>query len=183
MEHKAPYALVGLFVCALVAALIGFLIWMQGDKEENYANYTVYFTDSVSGLEEGADVDYKGVTVGKVDGMRLAPEDENLVKVDISVKEGTPVKSTSIAKLNMVGVTGLTNLELQPPDKGDKKAPMTKKGEPFPIIEGRPSDLSQALKKAMKDVPNITQELRAFSGKLNDRMEKFDNSFVGKMLQ
>ena len=77
----------------------------------------------------------------------------------------------------------MTHIELMPLKKGAKKDPVRiVEGEANPVIEGKPSELSKAL-KALKDVPVITQEMKSFSGKLNDKMDKFDKSFIGRLTQ
>lgn len=179
MEHKAPYALVGLFVCLCVASLVGFVIWVKGGNDKDFVNYTVLFPDSVSGLEEGAQVLYRGVPVGKVEALRLPKEHDDDIRVDIRVKNDVPVHKTSHAELALAGITGVVNVNLTAPeDKDDAAAPERLAGEPYPIIEGRPS----ALEAAMKDVPAITHQMKAFSGKLNKSLDNFQGSFLGKMM-
>ncbi len=91
MERTANYFTVGVFVSVAMLALVGFLIWLIGAQDfGRYVRYTVYFTDPVSGLADDAVVKYKGVDVGRILGMRLAPEGTDLVKIDIEVREGTP---------------------------------------------------------------------------------------------
>lgn len=179
MEHKAPYALTGLFVCLCIAGLIGFVVWTKGGNDKAYTFYTVLFPESVSGLEKGAQVLYRGVQVGKVEDLRLPTKDDDEVRVDIRIREDVPVRESTFGELALAGVTGVVNLNLTPPQKDNDAAPApTLSGEPYPLIEGRPS----ALESAMKDVPAIAHELRAFSGKLNKNMDNFEGSFIGKLM-
>lgn len=178
MEHKAPYAIAGLFVCLCVAALVFFVIWVRGGNDEAYARYTVLFPDNVSGLEEGAQVLYRGVPVGKVETMRLPQKHADDIRVDIRIRRSVPVHETSHAELALAGITGVVNVNVVAPKEGDTAPPQRLAGEPYPVIQGQPS----ALEKAMKDVPAITRDLRAFTGDLNKKMDNFEGSFLGGLM-
>lgn len=113
MEKDARYFIVGLVVSIGMIALVGFVLWLAGTHEsQDREMYTVYFTDPVSGLKEGASVQYRGVEVGKVLGVRLSNSREDLIKVDIAVKEATPIGQSTTASLEMFGITGLVYMEL-----------------------------------------------------------------------
>src|SRR4030095_1245045 len=107
MEKNANYFFVGIFVSLALLALVGFTIWLMGAGDfARYQRYTVYFTEPVSGLVHEAVVKYKGVEVGRILGLRLAPERTDLVKVDIEVKEGTPIRAGTTAGIELQGITG-----------------------------------------------------------------------------
>lgn len=178
MEHKAPYAFVGFFVCLCIAAMVGFTVWMQGSHEKDYVPYTILMPDSVSGLEEGAQVLYRGIRVGKVEKLRLPPEGDDEVRVDIRIRNDVPVHKTTHAELARMSITGVVNLNITAPEANDAEPPLQVAGEPNPIIEGRKSPLENAL----KDVPAITSQLRSVTGKLNQGIDNFQGSFVGKIM-
>src|SRR4051812_37884379 len=89
LEKDAHYFIVGVFVTLGFLALVGFCIWLISPHEDHkLAHYTVYFNDtSVSGLNEGSGVHYRGVAVGKVEKMHLSHDRTDLIKVDIAVSE------------------------------------------------------------------------------------------------
>ena len=178
MEHKAPYALVGFFVCLCIAGMVGMSVWMKGDREKDYTSYTVLMPESVSGLEEGAQVLYRGIRVGKVEKLRLPQVDDSDVRVDIRLRNDVPVRKTSHAELARMSITGIVSLNIAAPETGDTEAPQRIAGEPYPVIVGQKS----AFEAAMKDVPAITRQLRSFSGKLNESMDHFQGSFVGRLM-
>lgn len=178
MEHKAPYALVGLFVCLCVATLVGFVIWMQGDAQRNSVNYTVMFPESVSGLEQGAQVMYRGVRVGKVEDLRLPPGGDSYIRVDIRIRNDVPVRDSTKAELSRTSLAGIVNLNINAPKDGDTESAPRIAGEKYPVIEGQKS----ALETALKDVPAITRDLRNLTGKANQSIDDFRGSFVGKLM-
>jgi phospholipid/cholesterol/gamma-HCH transport system substrate-binding protein len=157
MEKEANYFVVGLFVSLSLLALVGFLIWLAGvHTSGHYARYTVYFTDPVSGLNDEANVKYKGVEVGKILGMRLTPDRSDLVKVDIEVKEDTPVRAGTLAKVELQGITGQSYIELVT-ERGDSAPPAHMDDEKYPVLKGRGS----ALVKFFNDMPEITRKFEA----------------------
>ena len=90
-----------------VAYLIGAELWTERPT------YVIRFSDSVSGLDVGSPVKYQGVRVGRVDVIRVDPDNIELVEVTISVVEGTPIKRDHTAVVNVQGVTGIKFIELR----------------------------------------------------------------------
>ena len=67
METRAHYVAVGVFVLVLVAIGFGGVLWIARTQlTTQYAVYDVYFRGPVSGLREGAVVEYNGVPSGRV---------------------------------------------------------------------------------------------------------------------
>lgn len=176
MEKNANYFVVGVFVSAAMLGIFLFLIWLASPHDEHkYDYYTVAFTDSVSGLEVGSDVTYKGVKVGKVAKLRLVPSNSELIEADIGVDKTTPVRAHTKATLDMQGITGLVRIELST-DNNDADPPARAAGEKYPVLQGKGSKLYQAL----EDLPDIAQKILSISTKL----DKFlDDNTIASMKQ
>ncbi|MGH8895279.1 MAG: MlaD family protein [Actinomycetes bacterium] len=71
--------------------------------------------DQSGGIFENAEVTYRGVTVGRVDRMRLANDG---VHVDLSVEEGVKVPADTIAVVENRSAVGEQYVDLQPSSKG-----------------------------------------------------------------
>lgn len=123
----------------LGAALIGGLLWLTtGGPPRDYAGYLVYMTESVSGLNVDAEVKYKGVSVGRVSEVGLDPENPERVRIVLLVLEDTPVKTDTVATLELQGITGIANINLT----GGSRAAQKLAGadsEDYPVIASRPS--------------------------------------------
>ncbi len=96
-----------LLLAATLLALIGPELW------ETRPHYSIRFRQSVSGLDEGSPVKMRGVRVGQVDKIHIAPENVEIVEVRIEVDPGTPVKKDHQAVVNFQGITGLKYIQLE----------------------------------------------------------------------
>ena len=120
-----------------------------------YDRYTVYFTDPISGVYNEAVVKYKGVDVGKVVALRLTPDRSDLIKVDIEVKDSTPIRAGTTAKVEMQGVTGQSYIELST-ERADDKPPLQVADETYPVLKGSGSQLA----KFIDDLPKVSKDLQ-----------------------
>lgn len=140
MEEKVNFAIVGIFVLVLSVALAGGVLWLSSGKSYRtvYDTYQTYMKESVSGLNLNAPVRYRGVEVGRVQKITLAPDNVEQVQLTLGIERGTPVKIDTVALLQTHGLTGLTYVELT---GGSRDAPALVKqsGEAFPVIKTGPS--------------------------------------------
>ncbi len=179
MEKDARYFIVGLVVSIAMIALVGFVLWLAGTHEsQDREIYTVYFTDPVSGLKEGASVQYRGVEVGKVLRVRLSSSREDLIKVNIAVQEATPIGQSTTASLEMFGITGLVYMELST-ETGETRPPQTVPGEPYPVIKGSGTQLA----KILEDIPMITEQVLEVVEKLNSFFDPKHTALLSQTLE
>lgn len=117
MEADAKYTYVGLAVIALLAALVGGIVWLNhsgGRQDFNY--YTIYFVQQrLDGLQIGADVLMRGIKIGRVEDYELSNDDINRVRVDIRTDRRTPVSTNTVAVVTRNFVTGLAKIDLVTP--------------------------------------------------------------------
>lgn len=154
MEGKQNYLLVGLFMLLSVTVLFGFVIWLSGGRDQQtYGEYHTYFTDSVTGLVNGAPVKYRGVDVGKVSHIAIDKDDTTQIEITLRIADGTPLTQDTVAVMRTLGITGVNYVELEGGRKGS--APLVRKGDAIPVIMSRPSELSQIV----SSVPEIMMRL------------------------
>ncbi len=176
MEKNSHYFIVGLFVSIAISGLILFVVWLAGTHDaRNYNDYTVEFSDPVSGLKKSAIVQFRGIEVGRVTDIRLSPNSVDLVKVDIAIDDTVPINKTSFGSLATLGITGITYIELTTVNN-DTTQPVTPQGERFPVIRGQGTQLS----KLFQDIPAISKQLLDLSEKLN---KAFDDDTIVSLNQ
>jgi phospholipid/cholesterol/gamma-HCH transport system substrate-binding protein len=169
MEEKVNFAVVGLFVLVLSAALIGGVLWLSSGNSysTSYDIYQTYTRDSVAGLNLNAPVRYRGVEVGRVSKIALAPNNVEQVQLTLAIEHGTPVKVDTLAVLQTQGLTGLAFVELT---GGSRDAPVliTQNNDKYPVIKSGPS-LMTRLDSA---ITSLLTNLNRSSENLNDLMDE-----------
>ena len=94
MKSRARQVRLGIFVAVSLAVLAIVVLLITGSKfmttRDTY--FIAYKDTSISGLEIGAAVKYHGIRIGRVETIKIDPEDVTKVVVKITVEGGTPVK-------------------------------------------------------------------------------------------
>lgn len=115
MESKVNYTLVGAFVLLMSGLLIAFAFWLgkYNDGVNAYTFYKVYLTESAAGLAPEAAVKFNGVDVGKVQSIRINPQNSEEIELTLKIKKETPIRTDSTAMLKFFGITGLAFIEIK----------------------------------------------------------------------
>ena len=100
METRARYALIGLFMLAVILGSFAFVYWLEnkggfGQRE----TYQIRFQGSVSGLLVGSAVLFNGIRVGEVTNLLLSADSPDQVIATIGVDPNTPIMSDTQANL------------------------------------------------------------------------------------
>jgi len=139
MNNKVNYGLIGFLVLVGIAMIFAFAIWMmKPTSEKSVQAYTVYFNESVFGLNIDAPVKYRGISVGKVTNLEINPRNSEQIKVTLRILRSTPIKTSTVAKLTAQGITGLTYINLSM-GKHDGEKLVVQDGEEYPVIKSAPS--------------------------------------------
>ncbi len=113
METRASHIAVGAFVMLLLLGGFGFVIWVSKFSERTVtANHFVRFSGSVQGLNEGSTVLFGGIPIGHVTKINVDPQDSSLARVDMTVNAEAPIRTDSIATLELQGITGGVLVEI-----------------------------------------------------------------------
>ncbi len=148
---------VGVFVVAGFIMVIFAVIWLgMSNYLEKGKFYVAYFDESVQGLDRDSPVKYRGVSIGKVYSIGVAP-DANLIEVVLKIETGLKLDKSIAAQLKAVGITGIMFVELEKKKPGDLLvAPGNTFESSYPVIDTRPSEI----KKIMEAVNDILQEFK-----------------------
>src|SRR3954449_1647942 len=117
METRSNHILVGAVVLGLLAAVIIFIVWISQAGGRQDKRYDIFFSQAVDGLAKGSAVTFSGVPVGQVESINLQPNTPEFIRVRITVNRDTPVLVGTTATIKGVGFTGVSEIQLDPPDR------------------------------------------------------------------
>ncbi len=154
METRGPYILIGSFVLIVFALAFLFILWL-GSAQSEFDEYQIVFEEQVSGLNRGGAVRFSGIQVGEV--QKLEINNEGHIEVLVRVDKSTPVKTDTIARLEIVGFTGLAIIQFEGGTPDAELLKDTVSG--LPIIEAQPSDIGLLLSGGESIVEGVNRIL------------------------
>ncbi len=144
-SRKAKFT-VGLFVAGGLTISVLAIVWLGMSRYfEKGRFYVTYFNESVQGLQKDSPVKYRGVPIGRVESIGVAP-DSKLIQVILKVETGQKLDKSIVAQLKNVGITGSMLVELDRKRIGepDESPPLSFPSE-YPIVASKPSNINQLL--------------------------------------
>lgn len=157
METRANYVMVGSFVLVVLAGIFVAILWLaHAQFNQQFVNYDIYFTGSVTGLAVGAPVNLNGVQVGRVTKISLDPVNPDQVRVTIETDAQAPIKSDSVASMELTGITGIYYIEIS---GGTREAPplTRQEGQANPVIPAKPSRFASLVASAPEVMNRIIE--------------------------
>jgi phospholipid/cholesterol/gamma-HCH transport system substrate-binding protein len=157
METRASHLAIGAFVMVLIFGGLGFVIWHSKHAQQvaMVSHYT-RFAGSVQGLQVGTDVLFGGIPIGQVTAVDVDPQEPSLARIDMRVSAEAPIRTDSVATMQMLGFTGREMVEIS---RGTADGQMAKNGSEIP-----------AGYTAFERLMNGTPELVAKGSLLFDRL-------------
>ncbi len=164
---------VGLFLVGGLVLGTAALVWLGATRFlEKQALYVTYFSESVQGLAVGSAVKYRGVPLGRVTAIRVAP-DGRLVEVEMGLDPGFRVRPGMRARLAAVGITGVAFVDIGFPEE-EAPPPELPFSPPEHYIPSAPSfmgGLTRGLAALVgdlrrADLPGVAAEVRGLAADL-----------------
>jgi phospholipid/cholesterol/gamma-HCH transport system substrate-binding protein len=160
MKGSRQQVWVGVFVLIVVLLLIGVVTSVSGAFASKGIPHRTYFRYA-AGMAPGTPVRYGGLLVGRLNRLRVDPQDSTRIEVDFEVAPEIPVKTNSLAKITTLGMLGENYLEIT---TGTKDAPMAQAGS---ILQSREAVTMADLTDLVGGMaPTVDQVLHS----LNDRL-------------
>ncbi|MDP3284678.1 MAG: MlaD family protein [Desulfobacterales bacterium] len=140
---KTKFA-VGLFVVTGLAVAFVAIIWLGTSHYfEKGQLYSAYFDESVQGLSKDSPVKYRGVTIGRVQDILVAP-DTALIEIVIKIESGLKPDKEVVAQLKSVGITGIMFVELDRKKKWElDHSPKIGFPPRHTVIDTKPSEIKR----------------------------------------
>lgn len=164
METRASYAAVGAFVLVLVFALIGFVLWLgSSGYDAPMDRYRIYFSGSVTGLQVGSPVRFRGVPIGQVTAIAIDPQHPDSIPVTVDILETTPIRQDSVATLELTGITGGVYVQITGGQADSPPLSPVVDADGLPVIPSRPSSIQAVL----TTLPQILDKVSALVSDVN----------------
>ncbi len=186
MEAMRERTLVGLFVLVAGGLLFGTMLLVSGGIGGSTVPHRAYFKFA-GGIQPGAPVRYGGLTVGKVDRVRVDPADTTRIEIQFSVDRDAPLKTNSVAKISALGPLSDNYIEVSTGTPGAGRAPA---GSVLPSTEffGLPQlgEAAQALmpdvQKALASLNHNLDDLQVTVARANDLLNDRNRGHIGNSL-
>lgn len=155
-SQRAKFA-VGLFVVSGIVIAVLAVIWLgMSHFLQEGEHYVTFFNESVQGLDKDSPVQYRGVPIGRVESISVAP-DEKVIQVVLKIESGQKLGHDIVAQLKTVGITGTMLVELDRKEKNEPdQSPLFAFPTQYPIVASKPSDIKELL-KGVDDFLNLVR--------------------------
>jgi phospholipid/cholesterol/gamma-HCH transport system substrate-binding protein len=179
METRARYALIGLFMLAVIAASFGFIYWLEnkgGFAERE--TYQIKFQGSVSGLLIGSAVLFNGIRVGEVTALGLNADSPQDVIATIAVVRGTPIRGDTQVNIETQGLTGGAAVALR---GGSASAPLVAAdgGAPAMLVAAPQAGQDWTQAQNSESLHSAIENIDTFSDALARNSDKVDGILAG----
>jgi phospholipid/cholesterol/gamma-HCH transport system substrate-binding protein len=181
MRAKKTYFRVGIFVIVGMFIIAAIVIWLGASKYLRKGSiYLTYFDESVQGLQKDSSVKYRGVEVGRILKIGVAP-DNKLIEVVMKINLRNDLERTTMTQLKAVGITGIVFVELdQQHPEAMKLSPQINFATEYPVIPSRPSETKQILSGIYDAIDKINDvDFQGISDKIKSTAQSADNFFAG----
>jgi ABC-type transporter Mla subunit MlaD len=174
------FALVALVAAATVALALGL------HARTPTVQYHTYFDESVSGLEVGSSVTFRGVRVGNVGSITIAPDRVHIdVALDLAKTHLVELDASTLdATLQNSGITGVkfVNLEPRAPDEAPPVLAFTPAAAYIPAHASLLSSLEARAEDLGRRVSILVDHTTVAIDKLGQLVDEFHDQHVATQL-
>jgi phospholipid/cholesterol/gamma-HCH transport system substrate-binding protein len=181
METRREQALVGLFVIVATVVLVATVFGITGAFGRTAKSFHAYFPFA-GGLEVGSTVRYAGgPKVGRVEKLRINPQNPANIEITLAVQTDLPVKTDSHVRIMSMSPLGDNHLEIVP---GSPQAELAKDGATLPAdryldlnaITERINDLAPEAQQLLHTLNDRATELKVTIARVNDLLNDDNRS-------
>jgi phospholipid/cholesterol/gamma-HCH transport system substrate-binding protein len=184
MARRKSNFMIGLFVTTGIVIGVAAFIWIGASKYfEKGTFYVTYFDESVQGLQVDSRVKYRGVDVGKVQSIGVAP-DHKLVEVVMKIDLHGETVTNVVTQLRSAGITGIVFIELERRNAGDTiLTPPPGMESHYPVIPSQLSQAKQMITSADRIMSRIEQvDLKGISDQIKQTSRAVETFLTGKQM-
>jgi phospholipid/cholesterol/gamma-HCH transport system substrate-binding protein len=187
METRREQALVGLFVIIATGVLVATVFGITGAFGRTAKSFHAFFPFA-GGLEVGSTVRYAGgPKVGRVEKLRINPQNPGNIEITLAVQTDLPVKTDSHVRIMSMSPLGDNHLEIVP---GSPQAELAKDGATLPAdryldlnaITERINDLAPEAQQLLHTLNDRATELKVTIARVNDLLNDDNRSNLSRTL-
>ncbi|MDZ7330844.1 MAG: MlaD family protein [candidate division KSB1 bacterium] len=163
MVSRSQKIRLGVFLALSLTVLISAIAIITGSRLlKKRAVYYIRFKEmSLTGLEIGSPVKYRGLRIGRIDDMYIDPEDVTSIIVKISIDPKTPIKEDNEAVIDYLSIAaGLKMIEIQGGSNESKRLPpnsFIKAGQSLvDTITGKAEVITEKLELILNNLAELT---------------------------
>jgi len=169
------FAIVGILAAIVAAVALGIHAMTPAKVQ-----YHTYFDESVEGLDVGAPVKYRGVRIGSVDAIRIAPDRKHVdVVLGLIEREARRLGLAAAApelrtELEVQGLTGLKNVEIDffdPQANPPPELPFEPDANYIPSKRSLLTGISGDLEVLAHELPELVDRAKVTFGKLDNVLD------------
>lgn len=179
METRANYVAVGGFVLAMIVLAFAAVVWLaRSELTTRNTLYDIYFQGPVTGLRKGSSVEYSGVPVGKVQDVRIDPQDVARIRVTIEIDAKVPIKTDAAASVETNILSGVSFIQIV---GGTEDAPLLlpQPDQRYAVIRAHRSRLASVAVRA----PQLLEKLIDTAERVNDLLDDKNRRAFGESLE
>ena len=189
MTTPATQLKLGLFALCAIVAIVAAALGLGLHARTPTVRYHTYFDESVSGLDIGSSVDFRGVRIGAVGAIGIAPDhvhiDVALDLVQARLSELDLVRNVPVqAQLDASGITGVKYVDLEP--KNDEVPAVLAFPPDLHYIPARPSllySLEGQAARVGRRVPVLVERAVEVVDKLGGLLDEFRDAHVAGQIR
>ncbi|HVK87701.1 MAG TPA: MlaD family protein [Kofleriaceae bacterium] len=189
---RATHLKLGIFALVVIGALIA-MILMLGARHfrKETVTYVTYFDESVQGLERGAPVKFRGVSIGSVDSISVARDGRYvLVKLDLDRQAEKRLRASSDlsllrAQLATQGITGVRLVDITIVDPIEHPAPKLTFAPGPNYIPSRPSlvrGLETGVEEIQRRLPELADQFESVMRKVERSLDHLEEEGIIRKL-
>ncbi len=181
-RQKFSSFLLGLFVTGGFIILAIVLIWVGASQYfERGQRFISYFNESVQGLQKDSEVKFRGVKVGRVENIVIAPDNRQVGVIMVINLKFDPTREY-VAQLELTGITGVMFVNLVPrtPEQPYVPPRLTFVA-PYPVIPSQPSEIKRILTGIDEVIVNLKElDTKGISEGAKLTFQEMQNFFGGE---
>ncbi len=185
-DERRNYAVVGVFVIAMLAGLLVWIAVLTGRTGATDPYYILY--DNVLGLGAGTQVYFEGYSVGRIEDIAPVRADgRQRFRVDVSVRRGWRIPEDSVAEITASGLLSAVIVDIRAGSSERFLEPGStirsiEAGNLFATLSSVAGELGDLAEKSLRPLldslaegaPNIVSNLEDFTGVLQRSSDRID---------